>query len=190
MNWISFRSQNSAHQSPPKPTPLGNGRTVIGVVVISVVTCLGCSDLSIPGQILPRQQPSPSHLIVAHWKKWQEHEQQFSTALDAMTKNTWFGDPAVVEGYYHNLLTLDVSQCPPDYQQAWAECLQASQNLVDAFKAQLGVVGWSTQVAASVATGGLSFAAHAAGFLDAVERKKACDGRIKAIAIKYGVTFN
>jgi len=149
----------------------------------------GCSDASIPGRILPLQ-PSPATLIIGHWNKWQEQEKRFNAAVEEMGKNTWLGDPAVYENYYQSLLTLDASQCPADYQQAWQEYVFVVRELSEHSKANVGTVGFASQAVASFATGGISGFASAAAILDASERRTSCWGRLKAIAVKYGVTFN
>jgi hypothetical protein len=147
----------------------------------------GCSEVHIPKQLRP--EPSQAQLIIAHWNKWQEHERRVSAAIDEMSKNTWLGDPAVFENYYQSLLTVDVSRCPADYQQAWQEYLTTVREFSELSKANVGVVGIATQALASVATGGISAAVNISSILDATERGKACKGRLKALAIKYGVTF-
>jgi len=97
-------------------------------------------------------------------------------------------DPAIYDNHYNSLMKIDVTNCPNDYQQAWSDYLGFEKEWCDYMKARSGAVNFWIKAATVAATAGATLVADVVQLADFSTRRESLEGRLKALATKYGHT--
>jgi hypothetical protein len=130
------------------------------------------------------QQQKDQNAIIVFFAQLTAIQKEYQPKFEAEMGHSPFSDVDLYSSYYLKLNSINVSACPPDFKQAWSDCLHAERVCADDFTSihGAGFIGSVLELK------GLNPAWYAKMIQDKNARESAYN-ELKASAIRHGLRF-
>ena len=125
--------------------------------------------------------------IIGFYTQLTAIQKEFKPKFEAeMGQSLTSSDPNLYRSFYLRLNSMNVSECPPDFIQNWAECLKVERVIADDYAADRGWVNFLVGIA-ELKDLKASDWEHASKLKNA---RESAYTELKASAIRHGIKFS